>query len=89
MRFGWFMLSDRKIMSFIGKPGVAYGLQKKTISKPIGIFANADDDEEETGPIDARARTNLSIARAQAAQKKAVRLKLIPARFRTHIVMML
>jgi hypothetical protein len=52
---------------------VAYGLQKKVLTKPIGLFANADDDDEEdSGPIDARAATNAAIAKAQASQAAKV-----------------
>ena len=49
----------------------AYGLQKKTLAKPLNIFAGGgEDDDEDEGPIDARARTNAAIAKAQAAQSK-------------------
>jgi hypothetical protein len=49
----------------------AYGLQKKTLTKPLNIFAGGgDDDDEDEGPIDARARTNAAIAKAQASQSK-------------------
>jgi hypothetical protein len=49
----------------------AYGLQKKPLAKPLNIFAGGgEDDDEDEGPIDARARTNAAIAKAQAAQSK-------------------
>jgi hypothetical protein len=60
----------RHIQLQMARPA-AYGLQKKTLAKPLNIFAGGgEDDDEDEGPVDARARTNAAIAKAQAAQSK-------------------